>query len=85
MTSYKCVEFQVRLSDAETQATTQIGADMDCVANQLEREINGITSNDQMRFKKKLSIRLIMLEAWWKAIGSQELRNTIEQLLIHFG
>ena len=38
-----------------------------------------------MRFMKKFSIRLVEFEAWWVAIGVQELRKTIEQLVIHFG
>jgi len=85
MTANKRVEFQVRLSDAETEATTWSIADKDCIANQLEREIYGITSNEQMRFKKELSIRLIEFERWWNAIHIQELRKTIEQRVIHFG
>jgi len=58
---------------------------MDCVANQLEREIYCITSNEQMRFRKELSIRLIEFEACWKAIGVQELWKTIEQHVTYFG
>jgi hypothetical protein len=38
-----------------------------------------------MRFKKEFSIRLIEFEAWWQAIGIQELRKTIDQHAIHFG
>jgi hypothetical protein len=85
MTADKREEFQVRLSDAETEATTWSIADTDRIVSQLEREIYGITSNEQMRFKKEFSIRLIEFEAWWQAIGVQELRKTIEQRVIHFG
>jgi len=85
MTSDKCVEFQVRLSEAKTEATTWSIPDTDHIANLLEREIHGTTSNEQMRFKKELSIRLIEFEAWWKAIGVQELQETIEQSVINFG
>jgi hypothetical protein len=81
----KRVEFQVRLSDAETEATTWSIVDMDRIVRQLEREIYGITSNEQMRFKKEFSIRLIEFEPWWQAIGVQELRKTIEQRVIHSG
>jgi len=62
MTAPKHVEFQVRLSDAETEATTWSIADMHCIVSQLEREIYGITSNEQMRFKMELSVRLIEFE-----------------------
>jgi hypothetical protein len=37
-----------------------------------------------MRFKKEFSISLIEFEAWWQAIGVQELRKTIEQRVIVF-
>jgi len=63
MNTDKPVEFQVRLSDAETEATTWSIANTDRIANQQEREIYVITSNEQMRFKKELSIRLIKFDA----------------------
>jgi len=85
LTADKRVEFQVRLSDAETEANTWILADIDRIVSQLEREIYCITSNEQMRFKQELSIHLIEFEAWWQAIGVLELRKTIEQCVIHFG
>jgi hypothetical protein len=85
MTADKRVEFLVRLSDAETEATSWSIADMDRIGNQLERVIYGITSKAQLRFKKDLSIRLIEFEAWWKAICVQELRKTIQQHVIQFG
>jgi hypothetical protein len=46
--------------------------------SQLEREFYGITSNEQMRFKKEFPIRLIEFEDWWQAIGVPGLRKTIE-------
>jgi len=85
ITADKRVEFQVRQSDAETEATSWSIADTDPIGNQLEKEIYSITSKDQMSSKKELSIRLIEFEVWWKAIGVQELRKTIEQRVIHFG
>jgi len=85
MTTDKRVEFQVRLSDAKTEATTWSIADMDPIVSQLEREIYSITSNEQMRLKKELSICLIEFEAWWQGIGVQELWKTIELRVIHFG
>jgi hypothetical protein len=38
-----------------------------------------------MQFKKEFSIRLVEFEAWWQAIGIQELQKTIEQCVIQFG
>jgi len=81
----KCVQFQVCLSNAEFEATTWSITDRDCVVNQLNREIYGITSKDQMQFTKEFSIHLIEFEAWWQAIGVQELRKTFQQREIHFG
>jgi hypothetical protein len=78
------LQFQNRLSDAEPEATTWSLADMEHVTCQLEREIYGNTSNEQMQFKKEFSIHLIKLEAWWETIGIQALRKTIEQRVIHF-
>jgi len=60
-------------------------ADTEYVTDQLEREIYGITSNEQKRFKKEFSIRMIQFEAWWETIGIQALRKTIEPQVIHFG
>jgi len=85
MTADKRVQFQVCLSDGEIEATTWSIADTDRVVNQLEREIYGITLNDNMRFRKEFSIRWVEFEAWWQAIGVQELQKTIEQRVIHFG
>ena len=78
MTTDKRLQFQIRLSHAETDATTWSLADMESVTNQLVREIYGITSNEQKWFKKELSIRLIQFEAWWDTIGIQILWKTIE-------
>ena len=64
----------MRLSDAETGATTWSLADMELVSNQPEREIYGITSNVQKRFKMEISICLIELEAWRETIRIQALR-----------
>jgi len=80
----KRVQFRVCPADAEMETTTWSNADTDRVMNQLEGEIDGITSKDQMQFTKKFSIRLVEFEAWWEAIGIQELQKTIEQCVIHF-
>jgi hypothetical protein len=64
MTAHKHVEFPVRLSDAESEASTWMIADTDRIANQLETKLYATTSNEQMRFKKELSINLIKFEAW---------------------
>jgi hypothetical protein len=59
------VEFQVCLSDTETEAATRTMTETDRVAKLVEKEIYGITFNEQMRFKKKWSIHLIQFQAWW--------------------
>jgi len=68
------VKYQVHLCDAETEATTGSDAITDRVVTQLETWICGIALNKQMRFKTELCICLIEFDAWWKAIGIQELR-----------
>ena len=68
MTANKHVAFQVRWSNAETEATTWSIADTDYIVNPLERKLFGITVNQQMQFKKELSFHLVEFEAWWKAI-----------------
>jgi len=55
---------------------------MERVTNQLEREIYGITLNEQKRVKREFSIRLIEFKAWWETIGIQALWKSIEQRLI---
>jgi len=85
MTTDKHVEYLVCLSHAETEATTWSIADLDSFANPLERDIYGITLNQQIPFKKELSIRLIKFETRWKTIAVHELRKTIDQCVIHFG
>jgi hypothetical protein len=52
MTANKPLHFQIRLFNAETDATTSSQADTECVTLHLEREIYGITLNEQKRFKK---------------------------------
>jgi hypothetical protein len=51
MTANKRLQFWLRLSDAETETTTWSLADTERVTIQMEREIYGITSNEQKRFK----------------------------------
>ena len=63
LTAHKCVECQIHLSDAETEATTCRIADTDRIVSQREGEIYCITQNEQMQFKKVLSICLIEFEA----------------------
>jgi len=76
MTADKGLQCQVRPSDAETAAATWSITDTDRVVNQLEREMYGITSKDQMRFMKEYCIHLVRFECWWQAIGVQELRKS---------
>ena len=85
MTADKRLQFQIPLSDAETEATTWSLADSEWVTSQLEREIYGITSNQQKRFKTEFSIRFIEFESWREKISIQALWKIIEQRLIHFG
>ena len=85
ITGHKQLQFQNFLSDAVTEAMTWSLADMERVTIQLEREIYGITSNKQKRFKKEFSIRMIEFEAWWETIDIQTFQKTIEQCIINFG
>jgi spore germination cell wall hydrolase CwlJ-like protein len=64
ITTDKRTEFQVHLSDGETEPTICRIDDTDCLANQVEIESCGISSNGQMLFKTELSICLITFEAW---------------------
>jgi len=47
-----CMDFRLYLSNAETEATTWSLAKKNHIVSQAEREIYGITSNEQMQFKK---------------------------------
>jgi hypothetical protein len=85
MTANKRLQFRIRLSDAESEATTWSLADTEHVTNQLEREICDITSNEQKQFQTEFSIHLIEFEAWWETVGIQALQKMIEQRVIHFG
>ena len=85
MTTNKRPRFQIRLSDAQMEATTRSLADTERVTHQLESEMYGITSNEQKRFKKEFSVRLIQFESWRETIGIQALQIIIEQCIIHFG
>jgi len=85
MTANTRLQFQVRLSDAETEATTWSMADTDHIVSQLAREMYRMTSKDQMRFMKEFSFHSVEFEDWWQAIGIQELRKTIQQCVIYFG
>jgi hypothetical protein len=79
------LQFRILLSDDQTEATTWSLADMEGVTNQLETEINGITSNQKMRLKTEFYICLIEFEDWWQTFSIQALWNTIEQHVIHCG
>jgi hypothetical protein len=59
--------------------------DMEHITNQLEREITGITPNEQMQFKKEFSICVTRFDAWREIFGIQTLHKPIEQHVIHFG
>jgi len=85
MTADMSLQFQIRLSDAETEATTWSLADTEWETNQLGTKIYGIISNVQMGIMEEFSIRLIEFEAWWGTIVIQALQKTIEQRVIYFG
>ena len=85
ITTDKPLQIQVHLCDAETEATTWSLADTEQVIIQLEREISGITSHEEKKFKTEFSIRLIRFDAWLETIGFQSLRRSIEQHVINFG
>jgi hypothetical protein len=85
MTTDKQLQFQVRLSNNETEATTWSFARTERVTNQLEREIYRITANAPQQLKTEFSISLIECEAWWETICIQVLWKAIEQHVIHFG
>jgi hypothetical protein len=85
MIADKSVRLQVCLFDAKIEATTWSIADTDHIANHLETEIDSITSKAPSQFTKEFCIGLVKFAAWSQAIGIQELQQTIEQHVIHFG
>jgi len=64
MATNKRLQFQIRLYDTETEATTWSLPDTEWVTTQLQRVIYGVTLKEQKRFKKQFSIRLNQFEAW---------------------
>jgi len=85
MTTDRQLQFLNHLSNTDTETTTWSLADTEHVTVQLEREMYGITSNEQKRFKKEFSIRLIEFEACWEIISIEALWKTIKHHVIHFG
>jgi hypothetical protein len=85
MTAGKRLRFDIRRFNAETDATTWSVGSMERVTIQLGREIYGITSIEQMRFKTDISIRMIDFYAGLESIGIHALRKRIEQRINHFG
>jgi len=77
------LQLQLCLSDAERQDPIWSLADTQRVTYQLEREINGITSNEQKRLNMEFFMRSLELEGWCKTTVIQPLRKNIEQRLIH--
>jgi hypothetical protein len=77
MTVDNQVVFLISLSDVETAGTTWSIVDTGRIPNQPQRDIYCITSKDQMRFKKELSICLVEFKIWWQAVGIQVLGKTI--------
>jgi hypothetical protein len=58
---------------------------MERVRFMLEREIHGITSNEQKQLKKSFSIWFMKFESWWETIRIQAQQKTIKQHEIHVG
>jgi len=69
MTTDKWQQVQIHVCDLETVATTWSLAGTERVTNQLEWEINSITSNEYNIFNQECSICSIEFEAWWETIG----------------
>jgi hypothetical protein len=69
MTAVQRLRFRFHLSDGRTEANTWSLADMELVTIQRARDIYGITSNDEKRFMKEFSIRMIEFESWLETIG----------------
>jgi hypothetical protein len=44
-------------------------ADTEQVTNPLEREMFGITSNEQQQFKKEVSLHSIDIESYWETLS----------------
>jgi len=76
ITSNMQLQLQIHLSDGQTEATTWSFADTQRIADKLEKEIYGSTSNEQKWCKEELSIRLIEFKDWWEIMGIQALRTT---------
>lgn len=85
ITHSKSLEILVGLSDDETEVTTRSIVEKDCITDYLQGAIDDNSENAHRQVKNKLSILLMQLEAWWDAFCVQELQNTIEQWVIHFG
>jgi hypothetical protein len=56
-------EFQVRLSNVDTEASTSPMADTDLVFSQWVRVICGVTSTQQMQLENEFPIHLMEFEA----------------------
>jgi hypothetical protein len=84
-TSRKRLLFQFDPSDADTEPSTFCLVDTEQIIRQPERQIFGITSNEQRRCKKEFPIPLIEFEAWWEIIDIQLHQKTDEQCVIQLG
>lgn len=84
MTPHRHVQLQVNLFNSNTVAATQIIRDTDYIENQLKREIDGITLNEQLQFKKEFYLCLFELDASWVTLSIWELQKTFNQCVIHF-
>jgi hypothetical protein len=62
MANYR-LQFQIGLSNGETEATTCSLADTEHLTIPMERESHCITSNELKQFKMEFSIRMIKFEA----------------------
>jgi len=72
LTTDRCVQFQVCLSDDVTEVRNGSITDTEHVESEVEGGIHWITLNEWMQFHNTLRIQLIKIEAWCQAIGIQE-------------
>lgn len=78
MTANHSVECQVDEPCVVTGAITRCITDTNRIAIDLQREIEGITSNEQECLQQEFTIGVISYDSWWQSIGVYHHQNTIE-------
>lgn len=79
------MEYQVQLSNIETEAMAWGMADHNVFTDQLEGEIYHNTSNEQMQLYKVLILLLVKWELFWEVVGIQEFQEIIQHYVIYSG